>query len=95
MFLVSQSYLATDPNLPTSFTISGLPGGDVTSPADVAADGSVTLHFDLAAIAPGTYSVTADATNVAGNSAASNALDVIIAPPIAIPSVPVLGTSPT
>lgn len=95
MFLVSQSYLSTDPNLPTSFTVSGLPGGDIVHPADVAADGSVSLHLDMVAMTPGTYSVTADATNVAGNSAASSPLDVVITPPIAIPSVPVLSTSAT
>ncbi len=95
MFLVSQSYLATDPNLPTSFVVSGLPGGDVTPPLDVAADGSVMLHLDMSSLAPGTYDVTAVADNSAGASAASAVLSVVIAPPVAIASVPVLSTSAT
>lgn len=93
MFIVSQTYLASDPNLPTSFTVSGLPGGDASSPAVVGADGSVTLHHDISTLEPGTYSVTATATDIAGTSAASDALSVVIAPPIAIPSVPVISTS--
>lgn len=95
MFLISQLYLVSDPNLPTSFKVSGLPGGDVTSPANVGADGAVDLHLDMGDLAPGTYSLTADATNVAGTSAESNVLEFVVAPPIAIPAAPVISTSAT
>ncbi len=95
MFLVSQTYLATDPNLPTSFLVSGLPGGDLTLNPTVAADNSVSLHFDMVSIPVGTYSITASASNIAGASAESSALSVTISPPVAIPNVPVLSTSAT
>jgi hypothetical protein len=95
MFIVSQVYAATDPNLPTSFTLSGLPGGDIVIPAEPAPDGSVALHFDLAKTAPGTYTVTGTASNSAGTSAASSALSVVVPAPVAIPAVPVLSVSAT
>lgn len=55
---------------PTSYTISGL-SASVTTAATVNPDGSVQLHYDLAAVPNGTYTVTVTAANSAGTSAPS------------------------
>lgn len=69
-FLVCNSVPATGQQ-PISYTIQGLPAINVVVPATTNTDGSVQLHYDLATLVNGTYTVTATATTLWGTSAAS------------------------
>jgi hypothetical protein len=95
-FLVCDPYLATDPAKPDSFIVSGLglvdAAGvipDVTSPAVVNADGTVSLHLDLTPTANGSYTVTVKAS-LAGVMSASSASASFTLPivPTLTPGIP-------
>jgi len=93
-FLVCDPYLATDPAKPDSFIISGLgvaipPSttiADVTTPATVNPDGTVSLHLDLTPTPAGTYTVTVKAS-LAGVDSASSA-SVTFTLPVVTPLIP-------
>jgi hypothetical protein len=87
MFLICDPYVAPAV-LPDSFVITGLGAVPVTSPADVLANGEVQLHFDLSSTAPGTYTVTVEASLAGVMSAASAPATFTIAPVIVTPGVP-------
>jgi hypothetical protein len=96
-FLIADPYLATDPAKPDLFIISGLGVADATgviadvsSPAVVNPDGTVSLHLDLTPTPAGTYTVTVKAS-LLGNASASSAAATFTLPvvaPILIPGVP-------
>jgi hypothetical protein len=67
-FLVCDPYpVQTDTTLnPVSFVIKGIGGNPISSQAFTQADGSVILHYDLATLPNGKYTVTVDAINVFG-----------------------------
>ena len=67
-FLVCDPYpVQSDPNLnPVSFVITGIGANPISSQAFTQADGSVILHYDLATLSNGRYTVTVDAVNVFG-----------------------------
>lgn len=51
---------------PASYVITGLSSTPISTAATVNADGTVQLHYDLAQLPHGTYSVTAAAVNSLG-----------------------------
>jgi hypothetical protein len=51
---------------PVSYVITGLSSSPITTPATVNADGTIQLHYDLASLPHGSYSVTAAAVNSLG-----------------------------
>jgi hypothetical protein len=51
---------------PVSYVITGLSSTPLSTPATVNSDGTVQLHYDLAQLPHGTYSVTAAAVNSLG-----------------------------
>jgi uncharacterized membrane protein len=58
---------SSDPALnPVSYTISGLASSPVSTPATQNADGTIQLHYDLASLANGNYTVSAAAVNTFG-----------------------------
>ena len=74
-FLVCDPYPGSgDPNLiPTTFEVTGVAGTPVSSPAFTNPDGTKILHYDLATLANGNYTVTATAVNVFGGASPSSA----------------------
>ena len=78
-FLVSDPYtLQSDPNLnPVNFVINFLINGTAASPVAITAttlsNGQIILQYDLATLAAGHYTVTADAVNVFGGVSADSA----------------------
>jgi hypothetical protein len=69
-FLVCDPYaVQTDPNLiPVSFNLTGVAAQPVSVPVTTNADGTKQLHYDLANLGNGTYTVTAAAVNVFGGT---------------------------
>ena len=67
-FLVCDPYpVQADASLnPVNFVITGIGTSPVGSQAFTQADGTVILHYDLANIPNGKYTVTVDAVNVFG-----------------------------
>lgn len=67
-FLISDTYPAglSQATMPTKFIIKGLSASAITTGATTNSDGTIMLHFDLATIANGSYTVTADAVNALG-----------------------------
>jgi hypothetical protein len=66
-FLVCNPVPATDPSVVGvsslwTYSLSGLGPAPVVVPAQINSDGSVQLHYDLAGLANGSYTVTAIAT---------------------------------
>jgi hypothetical protein len=51
---------------PVSYVITGLSSTPLSTPAVVNGDGTVQLHYDLAQLPHGTYTVTASAVNSLG-----------------------------
>src|SRR5215471_7416286 len=51
---------------PSNYIISGLATNAITTPAQVNADGSAQLHYDLGSIPFGQYTVTVVAVNSSG-----------------------------
>ena len=93
-FLIADPYLATDPAKPDSFIISGLGVADatgviadVTSPAVVNPDGTVSLHLDLTPTPNGTYTVTVKAS-LAGVTSASSAAATFTLPTVVVGPTP-------
>lgn len=76
---------------PSSYTVSGLPGSPITSPAVTITAGTVQLHLDLGAsginLANGSYTTTVTATNSAGTSAASGPFTFSL-PQLVTPAAP-------
>jgi hypothetical protein len=74
-FLVADAVTpASDPNLnPVSYVLTGLGTSPVSTPAVQNANGTLQLHYDLATLANGSYTVSAAAINVFGNSSAESA----------------------
>lgn len=70
-FLVCNSY-PTTVSQPTDFMVTVDLATPVDSPAQANPDGSVQLHYDLAAVANGAHTVTVTACNQWGCSAASS-----------------------
>ena len=73
-FLVCDPYpTQTDANLTVaSFVLTGFGTGPVSVPAFVLANGQQELHYDLATLSNGTYTVTAAAVNAFGVSSAAS-----------------------
>jgi hypothetical protein len=69
-FLVCDPYaVQTDTNLiPVSFNLSGIAVQPISVPVTTNADGTKQLHYDLANLSNGTYTVTAAAVNVFGGT---------------------------
>jgi hypothetical protein len=69
-FLVCDPYpVQTDTNLiPVSFNLTGIAAQPISTPATTNADGTKQLHYDLATLGNGTYTVTAAAVNVFGGT---------------------------
>jgi hypothetical protein len=67
-FLVCDPYPAgLDQNtMPVSFILKGLWANPISVPVQTNQDGTIQLHYDLATLPHGTYTVTADAVNVFG-----------------------------
>ena len=67
-FLVCDPYPAglDQASRPTSFVLTGLAQNPISTPATVNADGTVQLHYDLATLGNGNYTVTASAVNALG-----------------------------
>ena len=95
-FLVCDPYqtAGVDPSLiPALFTITGLGATPVTSTAFQQQDGTMILHYDLAALAKGSYTVTVSAMNQFGGSSPDGAPFHFV---IGVPSTPVnIRISPT
>ena len=51
---------------PVSFVLTGLAPRPISTPATVNADGTIQLHYDLATLSPGNYTVAASAVNALG-----------------------------
>jgi hypothetical protein len=65
---------ASDPNLnPVSYVLSGLSTNPITTTVTQNADGTLQLHYDLATLANGLYTVSAVAVNASGNVSPSSA----------------------
>lgn len=74
-FLVCNPVPATDPSVVGvaslwTYSLTGLGAAPIIVPAQINADGSVQLHYDLSGLANGSYTVTATAT-VTGKGLAS------------------------
>jgi hypothetical protein len=69
-FLVCDPYaVQTDTNLiPVSFNLTGIAAQPISVPVTTNADGTKALHYDLANLGNGTYTVTAAAVNVFGGT---------------------------
>ena len=67
-FLVCDPYPAgADPSVtPTTFILKGLAANPIMTGAQVNPDGTVQLHYDLATLSNGNFTVIADAVNVFG-----------------------------
>ena len=74
-FLVADAVTpASDPNLnPVSYVLTGLATNPISVPATQNADGTLQLHYDLATLVNGSYTVTATAVNIFGNTSAASA----------------------
>jgi hypothetical protein len=86
-FLVCDPYpVSTDsPWLnPTTFVIAGLTASPIMVPAQINADGSAQLHYDLVNIPFGNYTVTVAALNTSGGiSSPSSPFGFTLGNPIA------------
>jgi hypothetical protein len=73
-FLVADAVTpASDPNLnPVSYVLTGLATNPISVPATQNADGTLQLHYDLATLVNGSYTVTATAVNIFGNTSAAS-----------------------
>ena len=69
-FLVCDPYPSSG-QLPTGFLITIDNGTPIATGVQTNADGSVQLHYDVSGLAAGAHTVTVQATNVWGSSAAS------------------------
>lgn len=58
---------------PVRFVISGLASSPITTGAQINADGSAQLHYDLAGTAFGNYTVTVVAVNSSGGTSSPSA----------------------
>ena len=69
-FLVCDPYPANaDPSVtPTTFILKGLAANPIMTGAQINPDGTVQLHYDLATLSNGNYTVVADAINVFGGA---------------------------
>jgi hypothetical protein len=67
-FLVCDPYPAgADPNVtPTTFILKGLSANPIMTGAQINPDGTVQLHYDLATLGNGNFTVIADAVNTFG-----------------------------
>lgn len=67
-FLVCDPYPAglDQSTMPVSFILKGLSGNPLSVPVQTNQDGTIQLHYDLANLGNGTYTVVADAVNVFG-----------------------------
>ena len=74
-FLVADAVaVASDPNLnPVSYVLTGLSTSAISVAAAQNADGTLQLHYDLATLPNGSYTVTATAVNIFGNTSAPSA----------------------
>jgi spore coat protein U-like protein len=93
-FLVCDPYPANaDPSVtPATFILKGLSTNPIMTGAQVNPDGTVQLHYDLATLSFGNYTVIADAVNVFGGVSLDSAPFVftagIPAPPANLKIVP-------
>jgi hypothetical protein len=68
---------------PTSFVIAGLTASPISVPAQINADGSAQLHYDLIDAPFGSYTVTVTAVNSSGGiSSPSSPFTFILGNPI-------------
>ena len=67
-FLVCDPYVPqSDPSLnPVSFILKGLAQNPISVPVFQQTDGSLIIHYDLAQISNGSFTVTAAAVNIFG-----------------------------
>ena len=74
-FLVADAVTpASDPNLnPVAYVLTGLATNPISVQATQNADGTLQLHYDLATLVNGSYTVTATAVNIFGNASAPSA----------------------
>jgi hypothetical protein len=86
-FLVCDPYPAgADPSVtPTTFVLKGLGANPIMTAAQVNPDGTVQLHYDLATLSNGNYTVLVDAVNIFGGVSPDSAPFVFTA---GIPAAP-------
>lgn len=74
-FLTCDPYpVQTDPNLiPVSFNLTGLSAQPINTPVTTNADGTKQLHYDLATLGHGTFTVAASAVNIFGGVSPASA----------------------